>query len=51
LYRKPAFRLIISGGVMSKSKKIHDMTMVHPNATGIDIGSQFHVATIPPDRV
>lgn len=35
---------------MSKSKKSVNMPTVHPNAAGIDIGSQFHVAAIPPDR-
>ena len=26
------------------------MPVVHPNAAGIDIGSQFHVVSVPPDR-
>lgn len=26
------------------------MPVVHPNAAGIDIGSQFHVVAVPPDR-
>ncbi|ABL64095.1 IS110 family RNA-guided transposase [Chlorobium phaeobacteroides] len=35
---------------MRKSKKAATMSLVHPNAAGIDIGSQFHDVAIPPDR-
>jgi len=27
------------------------MPVIHPNAAGIDIGSQFHVVAVPPDRI
>lgn len=35
---------------MSKAKKSGDLPIIHRNAAGIDIGSQFHVVAIPPDR-
>jgi len=35
---------------MSKAKKSGNLPIIHRNAAGIDIGSQFHVVAIPPDR-
>lgn len=35
---------------MRKSMKTATMSVVHHNAAGIDIGSQFHLVAIPPDR-
>ena len=35
---------------MSKEKKSGNLPIIHRNAAGIDIGSQFHVVAIPPDR-
>ena len=35
---------------MAKSKRVSSMPVVHPNAAGIDIGSQFHVVAVSADR-
>lgn len=34
----------------SKSRRPQGMPVVHPDAAGIDIGSQFHVVAVPMDR-
>lgn len=37
----------------SKAKqkgKRQKFALIHPNAAGIDIGSQFHVVAVPSDR-
>jgi transposase len=33
-----------------KSSRATDFPIIHPCAAGIDVGSQFHVAAVPPDR-
>ena len=35
---------------MSSFKPSPTMSVIHHNAAGIDIGSQFHVVAVPPDR-
>jgi transposase len=34
----------------SKKKRSEQFLVVHPDAAGIDIGAEFHVVAIPPDR-
>ncbi len=35
---------------MTKRKPVSAMTLTHPNAAGIDIGSASHYVAVPPDR-
>ena len=35
---------------MAQSNQSSAMPVIHQNAAGIDIGSQFHVVAVPPDR-
>jgi transposase len=35
---------------MGRKQSTSSMPVVHPNAAGIDIGSQFHVVAVPADR-
>ncbi len=35
---------------MAQSKRSSSMPSIHPNAAGIDIGSQFHAVAVPLDR-
>ena len=35
---------------MKKSRQQKGLPVVHPDAAGIDIGSQFHVVAVPADR-
>ena len=36
--------------VRTKRRRLEDLTCVHPNAAGLDIGSETIVAAVPPDR-
>ncbi len=49
MYRKPALQPLLLGGVTGQSKQ-SSMPVVHPNAAGVDIGSQFHVVAVSHDR-
>lgn len=35
---------------MAKCKSVSTITLTHPNAAGIDIGSASHYVAVPPDR-
>jgi hypothetical protein len=34
--------------IVEKSKR--DLRLTHPNAAGIDVGSESHFVAVPPDR-
>jgi transposase len=34
----------------TKRRQLEDLTCIHPNAAGLDIGSETIVAAVPPDR-
>ena len=34
----------------TKRRQLEDLACVHPNAAGLDIGSEMIVAAVPPDR-
>jgi transposase len=36
--------------IMTKCKSVSAITLTHPNAAGIDIGSASHYVAVPPDR-
>ena len=35
---------------VKKKGKGNSFSTIHPDAAGIDIGSQFHVVAVPPER-
>lgn len=53
--RAPSFSRVLEGIDMARNDtsnkgKRRRLSVVHPNAAGIDIGSRFHVAAVPEDR-